>query len=61
MNDDHGKPFSHSADPHGAKAHFDTSERKIRSTGVPGFWRQTTNLLILAGVIALIIVISRIF
>ncbi|WP_339818472.1 hypothetical protein MKZ15_22920 [Paenibacillus sp. FSL R7-0216] len=60
MNDDHGKPFSHPADPHGAKANFDTNKHKLHSTGVPGFWRQTTNLLILAGVIAVIILISRI-
>ncbi|MGP0584396.1 hypothetical protein [Paenibacillus timonensis] len=60
MNDEHGNPFSHSADQHGAKANFDTNEHKLHSTGVLGFWRQTTNLLILAGVIALIILISRI-
>ncbi|MCT2194293.1 MULTISPECIES: hypothetical protein [unclassified Paenibacillus] len=59
-NNDHGKPFSHLADPHGAKAHFDTNEHKLHSTGVPGLLRQITNLLILVGVIAVIIVISRI-
>ncbi|EOS53500.1 MULTISPECIES: hypothetical protein [Paenibacillus] len=58
-NNDHGKPFSHPADPHGAKAHFDANEQKFHSTGVPGLWRQITNLLILVGIIGVILVISR--
>ncbi|RRJ67532.1 hypothetical protein EHV15_12325 [Paenibacillus oralis] len=59
--DDHGKPFSSPADPHGAKANFDTNEKKLHSHGVSGLWRQITNLLILVGVIAAIILLSRIF
>lgn len=58
--DDHGKPFSHSADSHGAKANFDTNERKLHSQGYLTFWRQVTNLLILDGIIAVIILISKV-
>ncbi|MNP52864.1 hypothetical protein D3C76_1472850 [compost metagenome] len=61
MYDDHNKPFSHSADPQGAKANFDANEKKLHSQGVLGFWRQVTNLLILVGVIALIVVLAKIF
>lgn len=61
MMDDHGKPFSHSADPYGAKANFDTNEKKIHSHGYSGFLRQVTNLLIMVGVIVLILVLIRIF
>lgn len=58
--DDHGKPFSHSADPHGAKANFDTTEKKLHSEGYSKFWRQVTNLLIIVGIIAVIILISKV-
>jgi hypothetical protein len=60
MIDDHGKPFSDSADPHGAKAYFDTNGKKLHSHGVPGLRRQITNLLILVGIIAVIILLSKI-
>jgi len=59
MIDDH-KPFSHSADPYGAKANFDVNEKKLHSKGVPGFWSETLDLFILVGIIALVIVIFKV-
>ncbi|MBP1999776.1 hypothetical protein J2Z69_000795 [Paenibacillus shirakamiensis] len=51
---DDNRPFSHSADPHGAKANFDVNEQKLHNEGPPGFIRQVTNLLIVSGVLAAI-------
>lgn len=58
---DENKPFSHSADPYGAKANFDVNEKKLHTHGVPGFLRQVTNLLILIGILAVIVILVRIF
>ncbi|MBA9084424.1 hypothetical protein FHR92_000881 [Fontibacillus solani] len=60
MFDDNHRPFSHSADPYGAKANFDTNQQKLHSEGVPGLWRQITNLLILVGIVAIIIILIKI-
>jgi len=61
MFDDNHKPFSHSADPYGSKANFDVNQKKLLSKGVPSLWRQVTNLLILVGVIAVVIILAKIF
>lgn len=58
---DENKPFSHSADPYGAKANFDVNEKKLHSQGVPGLFRQITNLLIIVGILALIFILVRVF
>lgn len=58
---DENRPFSHSADPHGAKANFDVNEKKLHSQGVPGLFRQVTNLLILIGILAIIVILVRVF
>ncbi|MHA0857277.1 hypothetical protein [Paenibacillus sp. CMAA1364] len=58
---DENKPFSHSADPYGAKANFDVNEKKLHSQGAPGLFRQITNLLLLVGILAVIIILSKIF
>lgn len=57
MNEEN-RPFSRSADAEGAKANFDANQRKLE--GVPSLWRQVSNLLILVGVIALIILLGRV-
>ncbi|APB70540.1 hypothetical protein C5G87_17640 [Paenibacillus peoriae] len=59
MNEEN-RPFSRSADAEGAKANFDANQRKLHSEGVPSLWRQVSNLLILVGVIALIILLGRV-
>ncbi len=61
IDGNNNNPFSHSADPYGAKANFDVNQQKLHTEGVPGFWRQVTNLLILVGIIALVVVLVRIF
>lgn len=61
MFDEHDKSYSHLADPYGAKANFDVNEKKLHSQGAPGFLRQATNLLILVGIIAFVIVLVKIF
>ncbi|MEC0181534.1 hypothetical protein P4H61_08470 [Paenibacillus peoriae] len=58
MNEDN-RPFSNPVDAEGAKANFDVNQQKLHSEGVPGLWRQVSNLLILVGVIALIIILCR--
>lgn len=60
MIDDH-KPFSHSADPYGAKANFDVKEKKLHTHGFPSFWSETLDLLILVGIIAIVIVLFKVF
>ncbi|WP_226001906.1 hypothetical protein [Paenibacillus sp. BJ-4] len=60
MNEDN-RPFSKPVDAEGAKANFDVNQQKLHSEGVSGLWRQVSNLLILVGVIAVIIILSRVF
>ncbi|TKH42092.1 hypothetical protein C1I60_22625 [Paenibacillus terrae] len=59
MNEDN-RPFSSPVDTEGAKANFDVNQRKLHSEGASGLWRQVSNLLILVGVIALIIILGRV-
>ncbi|CAM2853583.1 hypothetical protein PASE110613_04500 [Paenibacillus sediminis] len=59
MYDDNNKPFSHLADPQGSKANFDVNQKKLHSEGPSGLWRDITNLLIMVGVIAVIIVVFK--
>lgn len=59
-NNDH-KPFSLPDDPHAAKAHYDTEQKKMHTAGPPGLWREVSNLLILVAIIALIVVLVKIF
>ncbi|MEK4513241.1 hypothetical protein EJP82_19195 [Paenibacillus anaericanus] len=61
MFDDSNKPLSHLSDPYAAKANFDVNEKRLHSQGAPGLLYQVTNLLILVGIIAVIIVLVRIF
>ncbi|MFF2018139.1 hypothetical protein [Paenibacillus sp. NPDC058177] len=62
MSDNHNIPLqSPPMDPYGAKANFDVNEKKLHLEGPPGFIRQVTNLLILAGIIAFIVVLVRVF
>lgn len=58
MNEEN-RPFSSPADAEGTKANFDANQRKLHSEGASSLWRQVSNLLILVGVIALIIIIGR--
>jgi hypothetical protein len=46
-------------DPYAFKAKHDTDSRKLRTEGVPGIWRQITNLLILFAVLAVIFLVVR--
>jgi len=48
-------------DPYGSKANFDMNEKKLHSQGVSGLFRQITNLLILVGILAFIVILVRIF
>lgn len=48
-------------DPYAAKSNFDVNQKKFQSQGVPGLWRQISNLLITVGIIAFLIVLVRIF
>lgn len=59
MNEDN-RPFSKPVDAEGAKANFDVNQRKLHSERVSGVWRQVSNLLILVGVIAVIIILGRV-
>lgn len=52
---------SNTTDPGGHKANHDVNEQRYHTEGVPGFWRQATNLLIVVAIIAFIILIFRIF
>lgn len=61
MFNDSNKPLSHLSDPYAAKANFDVNEKRLHSQGAPGFLYQVTNLLILVGIIAFIIILVRIF
>ncbi|MNP41221.1 hypothetical protein D3C76_1349100 [compost metagenome] len=59
--EDNHQLFSHSSDdPHAAKSNFDTNQKKMLSEGVPGLWRQITNLLILVGIVAFFIILIKI-
>ncbi|MDQ0493011.1 MULTISPECIES: hypothetical protein [Paenibacillus] len=59
MNEEN-RPFSKPVDAEGAKANFDVNQQRLHSEGVSGLWRQVSNLLILVGVIAVIIILSRV-
>ncbi|ASR46810.1 hypothetical protein [Paenibacillus kribbensis] len=59
MNEDN-RPFSTPVDAEGAKANFDVNQQKLHSEGGTGLWRQVSNLLILVGVIAVIIILSQV-
>ncbi|WP_054943261.1 MULTISPECIES: hypothetical protein [Paenibacillus] len=48
-------PSSNNPDPGGHKANHDVNAQKYHTEGVPGFWRQVTDLLIAVAVIAFII------
>lgn len=50
-----GPPASNSTDPGGHKANHDVNAHKYHTEGVPGFWRQTTDLILAVAAIALII------
>ena len=64
MNDDHFQDqnqFSKPIDPYSAKANFDVKEEELHKYGVPSLWREVSNLLIIVGIIAGVILLSRIF
>lgn len=61
MIDDKNIPSNPLPDPYATKANFDVNQKKLHSKGASGLWRQISNLLITVGIIALIIVLARIF
>lgn len=61
MFDDKNIPSNPLPDPYAAKANFDVNQKSLHSQGASGLWRQISNLLIAVGIIALIIVLVRIF
>ena len=48
-------------DPYAAKANFDVNEKKLHMEGPPGPLRQVTDLLIVVGIIAVIVLLVRFF
>ncbi|MNJ73262.1 hypothetical protein D3C77_700350 [compost metagenome] len=58
---EHNQPFTHLADPHGAKANFDINQQQLHTRGVPGLWRQISNLLIMVAIIAVVVILVRVF
>ncbi|MNJ53567.1 hypothetical protein D3C77_489610 [compost metagenome] len=62
MNDNHpNQPATSRTDPYAAKTNFDVNEQQLHKSGVPGLWRQICNLSILVAIIALVIVLVRMF
>ncbi|MGW8957204.1 hypothetical protein [Paenibacillus sp. NPDC055715] len=59
MNEDN-RPFSSPVDAEGAKPNFDANQWNLHSEGDSGLWRQVSNLLVLVGAIALIIILGRV-
>lgn len=53
------RPFP--PDPHAHKANHEANEKKLHSSGPPGLWRQISNLLILAAIIAGIVLLVKLF
>ncbi|GAA0134098.1 hypothetical protein YSY43_09380 [Paenibacillus sp. YSY-4.3] len=60
-NEHNQQPFPPFSDPYAAKAKFDADQQKLQSTGVPGLWRQISNLLILVAIIAVVVLLVRLF
>ncbi|MEF2969166.1 hypothetical protein V3851_25665 [Paenibacillus sp. M1] len=60
MVDDNNRMFNPPDNPYAAKAHFDTNVKKLRTEGIPGLWRQISNLLIVVAIFAVIILIVSI-
>lgn len=64
MNDDHFQDqnrFSEPMNPYSAKANFDVKEEELHRKGVPSLWREVSNLLIIVGIIAGVVLLTRIF
>lgn len=61
MFSDNHKPFREPDDPYAFKANYDANQKKLQSEGVPGLWRQVSNLLILVGILGVIVLLIYIF
>lgn len=62
MNDNHSKqPATSMTDPYAAKANSDVNEQKLHKSSVHGLWRQISNLFILVAIIAVVVVLVRLF
>lgn len=59
MSDFNPGPPANSTDPGGHKANHDVNAHHYHTQGASGFWRQVTNLLIIVGIIAVVILIVR--
>ncbi|AWV35053.1 hypothetical protein MHH60_04595 [Paenibacillus sp. FSL H7-0716] len=52
-------PNPNLSDPAGHKANHDVNAQKYHTEGVPGFWSEVTNLLIVVAIIAVIFLVIR--
>lgn len=57
----HNQPFTHMKDGYAAKSNFDANQQQLHRSGLPGLWRQVSNLLILVAVIAVVTIVVRVF
>ncbi|WP_211747708.1 hypothetical protein [Paenibacillus sp. Marseille-Q4541] len=53
--------ISEPIDPYSAKANFDVKEEMLHKYGFPSLWREVSNLLILVGIIAGVVLLFRLF
>ncbi|MGG4553754.1 hypothetical protein [Paenibacillus humicus] len=58
---EHHQNFQAYTNPNAAKLKFDADQQQLHSTGVLGLWRQISNLLILAAIIAIVVLLVRLF
>lgn len=61
MFDGNPSPPPHTTDHIGHKANFDANEQKLHSRGVASLWDEISSWLIIAGIIAVIYFLFRIF
>lgn len=62
MNDNSPKqPATSMTDPYAAKANSEINEQQLHRSGVPGLWRQISNLFILVAIIAVVVILVRLF
>ncbi|MEK3769513.1 hypothetical protein MKY14_13180 [Paenibacillus sp. FSL R5-0887] len=52
-------PNPNMTDPGGHKANHDVNAQKYHTEGVPGFWSEVTNLLIVVAIIVVIFLVIR--
>ncbi|AZK47852.1 hypothetical protein [Paenibacillus lentus] len=61
MSENHQQPFVTKTDPHAVKANFEVNQQQLHKRGVPGLWRQISNLFIVIAIIAVVVVLVRLF